>query len=54
MAGEGTEEEHDALVQLLENNVRHPAVTDLIYYHQPKLSASQVVDAALAYKPIAL
>ncbi|MEU9233585.1 bacteriocin immunity protein [Streptomyces subrutilus] len=54
MAGEGTEEEHDALVQALEENVPHPAVTDLIYYHTPKLSAPEVVDAALAYKPIAL
>lgn len=54
MAGEGTEEEQDALVQLLEDNVRHPAVTDLIYYHTPKLSASEVVDEAMAYRPIAL
>ncbi|MGK5638901.1 bacteriocin immunity protein [Streptomyces sp. URMC 126] len=55
MDGEGADEaEHDALVAELERNVPHPAVTDLIYHHRPELSAEQVVDAALAYRAIAL
>ncbi|MFI1968094.1 hypothetical protein BLA24_21155 [Streptomyces cinnamoneus] len=55
MAGEGeTEAEHDELVHTLERNVIHPAVTDLIYHTRPELTAEEVVDRALAYKPIAL
>nr|WSX78867.1 bacteriocin immunity protein [Streptomyces sp. NBC_00899] len=53
-AGEGTESEHDGLVRLLEANVRHPTVVDLIYRSGPQLSAAEVVDEALAYRPIAL
>lgn len=54
MVGEGSEEEHDALIQELAENVRHPRVTDLIYYSEPELTAEQVVDAALAYRAIEL
>lgn len=57
MDGEGTEEEHDALAETLERNVLHPRVLDLIYYPENKghgeLTAEQVVEAALAYRPIA-
>ncbi|MCZ7416984.1 bacteriocin immunity protein [Streptomyces sp. WMMC897] len=54
MAGQGSEQEHDALVQKLMDSVVHPHVTDLIYYANPELSAEEVVDAALAYRSIAL
>ncbi|MFD9565805.1 bacteriocin immunity protein [Streptomyces sp. NPDC059994] len=59
MDGEGTEDEHDALVETLERNVPHPRVSDLIYYpgnegYDRELTAHQVVEAALAYRPIAL
>lgn len=54
MAGEGTESEHDELVRLLEANVPHPRVVNLIYHSEPQLSAAEVVDEALAYRPIAL
>ncbi|MFK8910786.1 bacteriocin immunity protein [Streptomyces sp. YS-3] len=59
MDGEGTEEEHSALVETLERNVLHPRVSDLIYYpenegYERELTATQVVEAALAYRPIAL
>ncbi|MEV0262609.1 bacteriocin immunity protein [Streptomyces sp. NPDC050617] len=54
MAGEGSESEHDALVRTLEENVPHPRVLGLIYYSDPALTAEQVVDQALAYRPIAL
>jgi hypothetical protein len=50
--GEGDEDQHLALVLKLEENVLHPRVTDLIY--REGLPAEQVVDKALAYKPIAL
>jgi hypothetical protein len=60
LSGEGTEEEQAELRRTLERNVPHPRVTDLIYYprlegfEQDDLTAGEVVDAALAYKPIAL
>ncbi|MET9534189.1 bacteriocin immunity protein [Streptomyces sp. NPDC006649] len=48
------ESEEDALVQELKESVRHPRVTDLIFYSDPPLSAEEVVDQALAYRPIEL
>ena len=64
MRGDGaTEEEGDRLVALFEESVVHPDALDLIFYphehfgeeyRQRSPSAEQVVDAALAYKPIEL
>lgn len=48
------EEEEDRLVEELKSSVLHPRVTDLIYYNTPKLTAKEVVDRALAYRPIEL
>ncbi|MEX1653958.1 hypothetical protein ABZ960_12360 [Streptomyces pseudovenezuelae] len=48
------EEEEDRLVDDLKSSVLHPRVTDLIYYNTPKLTAEEVVDRALAYRPIEL
>ncbi|MFG2797765.1 hypothetical protein [Streptomyces pseudovenezuelae] len=48
------EEEEDRLVDDLKSSVLHPRVTDLIYYNTPKLTAEEVVDKALAYRPIEL
>ncbi len=47
-----TEEEINKLVDILEKNVPHPAVTDLIYYEN--LTAEEVVNKALGYKPTQL
>jgi hypothetical protein len=52
MAAEGTEEEIDQKLSLLRKNVPHPRVSNLIYHDD--LSAEEVVDKALAYKPIQL
>ncbi|MDX3227038.1 hypothetical protein [Streptomyces sp. ME19-01-6] len=54
MAAEGMEGEHGDLARLLEENVPHPRVLDLIYYSDPPLTAEEVVDKALAYRPIEL
>ncbi|MDX3641098.1 bacteriocin immunity protein [Streptomyces sp. MB09-02B] len=55
MAAEGaTEREEDAMLRLLERNVSHPRVSDLIFYSDPPLSAAQVVDIASSYRPFAL
>lgn len=60
LSGEGTEEEQAELVRALERNVPHPRVIDLVYWPRQEgfdrddLTAEEIVDAALAYKPIAL
>jgi hypothetical protein len=47
-----SEEEIDALLQTLEDNVPHPAPSDLIYWVD--LTPEEIVDRALSYKPIIL
>ena len=54
-AAEGSEEEIDRMIASLEASVPHPHVTDLIFYPEgPDLTAEEVVERALAYKPIQL
>jgi len=48
------EEEEDQIIDELKSCVLHPRVTDLIYYNTPKLTAEEVVERALAYRPIEL
>ena len=59
--GEGTEEEQDRLVRLFEESVTHPGASDQIFWPNrradgswPEPTAEEIVDAALAYKPIEL
>lgn len=59
MAAQGTEEEIAQWVNDFKNRVPHPHAANLIYYpHRSGLgndpSAEEIVDAALAYKPIQL
>jgi hypothetical protein len=59
MSSEATEEEQDRMVEVLESNVPHPRVLDLIYHPEREglldgASAEEIVDAALSYRPIAL
>lgn len=49
---EGTEAEQDRLLDLLMQNVPDPNVADYIFYDE--LSPEEIVDRALAYKPIQL
>ncbi|BFT72385.1 bacteriocin immunity protein [Paenibacillus sp. P36] len=51
---EGSEEEIDNMIELLKSNVPHPEVSDLIYWNENELTAEQVVEQALSYKPIRL
>jgi hypothetical protein len=46
------EEEEDLIVEELKSRVLHPRITDLIYCNIPKLTAEEVVDRALSYRPI--
>ena len=49
---EGTEEEVDNMILLLEENIVYPDISDLIFYDEK--TAEEIVDIALAYKPIQL
>jgi len=57
MSAQGTEEEQAGVLRDLESRVLHPRVSDLIFWPQNEgfdheLTAPEVVDAALAYRPI--
>ena len=54
MKSNGTEEEIDNMIEVLERNVPHPEVSDLIFWNEEGLTPEQIVDIALAYKPIQL
>jgi hypothetical protein len=50
-AHEGNEIELDACLELVERNVPHPAVSDLIFWNDEHLTPEQIVDRALGYEP---
>lgn len=59
MSGEGSEEEQSAALKALESRVLHPRVSGLIFWPDSEgfdreLTPGEVVDAALAYRPIEL
>jgi len=54
MQGEGTEEEIDEMINLLEKNVPHPEVSHLIFWPEKELTPEEIVEEALNYKPILL
>ena len=47
-----SEEEEDAILEKLEQGVLDPEISDYIYWS--KLSAEQIADKVLSYKPINL
>ncbi len=51
---QGTEEEIDKMLDILQSNVPYRGVSDLIYWNEDNLTAEQIVDKALSYKPIQL
>ena len=54
LRAEGTAEELDAWLMLVQRNVPDPVVSDLIFRARDQLSAEEIVDRALAYRPITL
>ena len=52
MKCQGSEEEIDEMIMLLQKNVPDPEVTNYIFYEEN--TSDEVVDKALAYKPILL
>lgn len=51
-AGRGSEEDRRRLLEVIERNLIHPRVSDLIFYEN--LTPEEVVEKALSYKPIQL
>ena len=52
--GEGSDSEAQNWLQTINRNVPFPDVSELIFYHDPELSPQQILEKALAYKPIQL
>jgi hypothetical protein len=52
MKCQGSEKEIDEMIKLLKKNVIDPEVTNYIFYEEN--TPEEVVDKALAYKPIVL
>ena len=46
------EEELDKWLLLVERNVPHPEVCDLIFRHTPELTPEEIIEKALSYKPL--
>lgn len=53
MNDEGTEYETSFWLALLERNVPHPEVTNLIYWPKREMTAQEILAEALAYQPLA-
>ncbi len=54
MEANGNEEELDNCMLMVEANVPHPRVSDLIFYSKVELTPEEIIEKALAYKPILL
>jgi hypothetical protein len=54
VAGDGSEDQINEWVETLERNVPDPNVSDLIFYPDEPMTPEEIVDKALAYKPIRL
>lgn len=48
------EDQYDNAIDVLENNVVDPYISDYIFHHKPRLTPEEIVEKALAYKPIIL
>lgn len=48
------EKERTILLERFRENVPHPEVINLMYYHKPRLTPEEIVEKALSYKPIIL
>jgi len=54
MHSDGTEAEIDEMVREVEENVSYTNVSDLIFYPEKEMTAEEIVDKALSYKPLGL
>ena len=51
---DGTQDDVVEWLTLLENNVPDPDVSDLIFHSEHRMTSEQIIERALAYKPIQL
>ncbi len=54
VATQGSQEEIDTCIRLLERSVPDPQVTNYIFYSTPAMAPEEIVDRALSYRPISL
>lgn len=54
MNDEGNEQEIDQWLLMVEQNVPHPEISNLIFWNKEDWSAAEIVDIALTYQPILL
>ena len=52
LAHDGTEQEVDEWLDIIQSNVPHPEVGNLMF--QSELSVEEIIDLALAYQPVPL
>lgn len=50
----GSDKQLSSLIEVLERNVPHPNVSNLIFWHAPELSSDEVIEQALKYRPLEL
>lgn len=51
---EGSEEEINNWIDILEQNVPDPEISDLIFYPEKEMTPEEIIEKALSYKPIQL
>ncbi|MFU1797446.1 bacteriocin immunity protein [Paenibacillus azoreducens] len=52
MQADGSEQEIDEMIDVLERNVPHPQVSDLIFWNEKELTPEEIIEEAMNYKPI--
>lgn len=50
----GTEEELNKMIEVLEDNIVDPNLTDLIYYNTDNLAAKEIINISLGYNVLKL
>jgi hypothetical protein len=53
-SGAGDDDQVAAWLAALERSIPNPHISDLIFYSEKALTAEQIVDRALEYRPFAL
>lgn len=54
LRGIGTEKEIDHMINFIEENTLDPSIINLIFWDDRDLTAEQIYDIAMNYKPIVL
>jgi hypothetical protein len=54
LTGAGDDAEASAWLEALERAIPNPHISDLIFHPEEELTAAEIVDRALGYRPFAL